>query len=155
MQDVHQEHDALIPVIGNKNGFNACKATVGDQDPIATLEVWHSRFSARDLLANPLDDFVLDGEGVLVDVHDLDNPTRRTDGIPVVVDLIELDEKISGEERLLYRNLPILPELLDEECRTIARKPLSLQVLKRATVLASFALDNIPTRPGCGLRHGL
>jgi hypothetical protein len=155
MQDVHQEHDALVPIIGNKNGFNVCEATVCDQDPIARLEVWHSRFSARDPFANPLDDFVLDGEGVLVEAHDLDNPTSRTDGIPVVVDLIELDEKISGEERLLYRNLPILPELLDAECRTVARKPLSLQVLKRATVLASFALDDIPTRPGCRFRHGL
>jgi hypothetical protein len=154
MQDVHQEHDALIAVIGDKNGFNVCKATIGDQDSCACLEVGHPRFSACDPLSNHLDDIVIEGERMLVEAHDFDNPSRGADGIPIVVDLIELHEKITGEERLLNGNFASLPELLEAERRAIAREPLPLQVLKRATILARFALDDIPTRPGGGCGHG-
>jgi hypothetical protein len=79
MQNVHQEHDTLIAVIGNKNGFKVRKATVGDQDPLARLEIGYPRFSARDPFANHPDDFVLYGERILVEAHDLDN---ASDGAP-------------------------------------------------------------------------
>jgi hypothetical protein len=99
------------PSLATKMGSASAKqpSVIRTRDPIAWLEVWHPRFSARDPLANPHDDFVLDGEVVLVEAHVLDNPARPTNGVPVVVDLIQLDEKISGEERVLYRNLPPLP----------------------------------------------
>ena len=112
MKDVQQKDDAFFTVVGQEYGFYIGKRTVGDDYALAGLEIRHAGLIDSQSMSDPFDDSIVDGQQALVTMNELRHSARRADAVPVVVDLIELDENVAREHRLLHRDPAALPELL-------------------------------------------
>src|ERR1700733_8984359 len=95
-----ENRNTLITVICDEDRLDIGECPLGDADSVTGLEVSHARRAARKPLPDRLDDFVTYRDGVVADAHQLDDTAGRADRMPVVGDVIEMDEQIPGKERL-------------------------------------------------------
>ena len=89
---------------------------------------------------------------MLIKTDNLTHAARGANRIPVVINLVELDEEISREERFPTFEFASVVELLDAQFGQIAGESLSLKMFKCAIFLAGLTLDDVPARAICG--HG-
>src|SRR5690606_39356921 len=75
------------------------------------------------------------------------------DAVPVVVDSAQVDEKVTGEQWLLYDSPLPLADLFDCVLRAVAGEQLIAEVLFGPDFLSWLALNKIPTCCGRALRH--
>lgn len=112
MDDVHQKRNALFAVVGQENGFDIGKGTIGDDHAFADLEIRHAGLINRQSFSDAFNGSIIDRQQTLVAMNELRNSSRGADAVPGVIHLIELNEYIAREHRLPHRNPAALTDLL-------------------------------------------
>lgn len=155
LENVHQKHHALVAIVGHENCFQLRERSFDDTNALARLQIGHLQRIVREPLSDRFDDFVLDRHRVFIEPNDVTDTARGAYRIPVIVDVVELDEKIPGEKRFPSFKFASVVQLLDTQLGQVARKTLPRKILECTIFLPGFALDDVPTRTACGHRYGV
>ena len=102
IEDVHQQHDALLAVVGHEDPLNFRERTLSNTEALAGLQVGDTGLVAREALADPRDGFVGIRDRILAEAHQPDDTPRGSDRMPVIVQFGKFNEQVAGKQGLGY-----------------------------------------------------
>src|SRR5690554_5796598 len=152
MQQIQQNYGPLFTIGLAEDGVQILERALNDGDRLALLEQGFA-FGRFQPGAQVFDDAVGYRKGLIGEGDHAQHAAGGADAVPVVVDSAQVDEKVTGKQRLLGGDSLPVADLLDRVLRAVAGEQLVAEVLFSPDFLSWLALNKIPSCCGRALRH--
>ena len=145
-QQVNQHKGAGFAVVGLVHTFKTGQRAVGDAHVVAHLE--QTGHGGGRGLAQEVDEFWGHLGGHVAKADQFAHAQGGANGRPVVVDVVEADEKVAAEHGLAHAGDLLAADFFDLHHRQEALKALVGQVLQGTGFLAGLGVDGVPRGGG-------
>lgn len=102
MQELQKDHDTFGAVVGEEDGFQFLVGATVYSNTITRLKGYGTFWRFAELVLKPMfelvDEFICYGDWLFAERHQLIHSAGRADGVPIIVDLVELDEQVTWEQ---------------------------------------------------------